>query len=147
MTTAWHHLPNAAHIDRIIADLKVNINNWNWAYSAAWDDARSAAWDDARSATYSEAREVAGVAAYSAARDRAWAAAGYAAREVDGVSAWHAASCAARSAIVALITWDDTGDYLDLSIDKVRVLAELGDKRAILMLPAVIAFERSKESV
>jgi hypothetical protein len=137
MTTDWHHLPNAQHLDRIIADLNANPDNWarafnavsyavrDAAWDAAWDDARSAAWD----AAWHQARD----AALDADWDADW----------DGVSVWHAASCAARSAIVALITWDDTGDYLDLPVERVRVLAALGDQRAILMLPAVIAFEKS----
>jgi hypothetical protein len=131
MTTAWSHLPNAAHIDRIIADLKVNINNWNWAYSAAWDAARSAAWDRARAAAWA--------ASWDDARSASWAAARFAARDAD----WGAA----RTTIVALIVWPESAEYLDLSVESVRVLALLGDQRAVLMLPAVIAFERSKESV
>jgi hypothetical protein len=38
-TTPWAHLPNAPHVDRILADLK--------ARPAVWDDARDAAWDAA----------------------------------------------------------------------------------------------------
>jgi hypothetical protein len=115
MTTAWSHLPNAAHIDRIMADLTANPDNWTWAYSAAWERARTAAWTAASSA--------------------AWAA------------AWDAVLDTARTTIVALIVWPESAEYLDLSVESVRVLALLGDQRAILMLPAVIAFERSKNVI
>ena len=39
--TAWDDLPNAKHIDRILADLKRNPYNWG----AAWTAARNAAQD------------------------------------------------------------------------------------------------------
>ena len=43
MTTAWAHLPNAAHIDRVLASLAATPKAW----TAAWDAARDAAWDAA----------------------------------------------------------------------------------------------------
>ena len=95
MTTAWSHLPNVHHIDRILADVRANPGNW--AYSAV----------------------------SSAARD--------------------AARSAARSAILALIAWPESADYLNLSEDSVRVLAALGDHKAVLILPAAIAFDQQKE--
>jgi len=36
MTNAWDHLPNAAHIDRIVASVKL--------YPTLWDQAREQAW-------------------------------------------------------------------------------------------------------
>ena len=44
--TAWGHLPNAPHIDRILAHLKKYPQKWDAARDAAWD----AAWDTARGA-------------------------------------------------------------------------------------------------
>ena len=55
----WSHLPNAKHIDAIIADVKANPEKWN----AAWDAALIAA------------RDAAHVAARYAARYAAWDAA------------------------------------------------------------------------
>jgi hypothetical protein len=133
MTAEWDHLPNAPHIDRIIADLRVNPNNWAQAWdriysmdrdaaiNAASDAASGAASDAAINAVYSAARDAALGAAYSAAWDAAW------------------------TAILALIAWDQAGDYLSLPADQVQVLAALGDHKAALILPAAIAFERSKE--
>ena len=40
MTTKWSHLPNAAHIDAVIASVKANPDEWD----AAWHAARNAAW-------------------------------------------------------------------------------------------------------
>ena len=147
MTTAWSHLPNAKHIDRIIADLNANTDNWVQAWTramtAAWDAAwtrartatRDAAWTRARTATRDAARD----AVYSAARDAVYSAARDAARH----AAWHAASYA----ILALIAWPEASDYLDLSTESLQVLAALGDHKAVLILPAAIAFESEKELV
>ena len=66
-TTAWAHLPNARHIDRILADLKARPDVWD----AAWYAARDAARDAARAAAWDAAR----AAAWDAARDAAWDAA------------------------------------------------------------------------
>jgi hypothetical protein len=129
MTTAWSHLPNAAHIDRILADVKANPDDWARACLAARNRTWVAAWDAAWDAT----RDVALVAA----RDAAWPAA------LD--AAWDAAWPAARSAILALIAWPEASDYLNLSVDSVRVLAALGDHKAALILPAAIVFDQQKE--
>ena len=44
MTTEWSHLPNAAHIDAVLASVKANPDDWDAAYDAAWYAARDAAW-------------------------------------------------------------------------------------------------------
>jgi hypothetical protein len=137
MTTAWSHLPNAAHIDRILAAITDNPGNWDWDWHRVSNRAGSAAWDAALDVVYSAARDVARsavlVAVFDAALDAAW----HQARD--------AALDAARSAILALIAWDETSDYLDLPVEQVRVLAALGDHKAVLILPAAIAFESQKE--
>ena len=61
--TAWAHLPNAAHIDRVLAHVRANPDKW----SAAWD----AAWDAARGAARGAARDAARGAAWGAARGAA----------------------------------------------------------------------------
>jgi hypothetical protein len=43
--------------------------------------------------------------------------------------------------------WDESADYLKLSVDQVTMFAALGDHKAILMLPAVMVFKKSKELV
>ena len=50
MTTAWARLPNAEHIDRVLAHLKAHPDRWSAAWDAAWDAARGAAWGAARGA-------------------------------------------------------------------------------------------------
>jgi hypothetical protein len=55
MTTKWSHLPNAAHIDRMLAHLKAHPDRcavaWSAAWGAAWDATRGAAWGAARDDT------------------------------------------------------------------------------------------------
>ena len=58
ITTPWAHLPNAKHIDAVLADVKARPEVWDAARAAVRDAARDAAWDAAR----------------DAARDAAWAA-------------------------------------------------------------------------
>jgi len=114
MSTAWSHLPNAVHIDRILASVKAHPDEWHAVSFAAWD----AAWDQARGAAYG--------AAWQAAYDAAWQ--------------------AARGAIAALVTWDHSAKYLDMSSDKLKVWAVLSeDPACVLLLPAVIAFEKINE--
>ena len=45
--SSWSDLPNAHHIDRIIAHVKANPDKWNAAGGAAWDAILALmAWDD-----------------------------------------------------------------------------------------------------
>ena len=121
MTTAWSHLPNAAHIDRVLASLKAHPDAWGATGSSA---AREAAWDAAWDAVC------------DAVWDEAWEA------------AWTAAVAigAARGAIVALIAWDNSAKFLDMTPDELEFWAALSkDSAAILILPAVRAFEQIKE--
>ena len=117
--TAWAALPNARHIDRVLADLKARPDVWD----AAWDAAWAAAWDAAR----------------DAARDAAWDAARGAAWDAARAAAWDAARDAAR----ALIAWDDVAYILALPPDAVRMLIETctdHHKHAAVLLPACVAF-------
>ena len=70
MTTAWAHLPNATHIDRVLAHLKQHPDRWGAARGAArgaaWGAARDAAWG----AAWGAARDA--VAALIAWDDRAY---------------------------------------------------------------------------
>ncbi len=130
MKTAWSHLPNAGHIDRILASVKAHPDEWHAAYDAARFAARFAAYDAAR------------FAARFAVGDAAWAAASNAARFAVGDAAW----AAARAAILALIAYDDCAQYLDMSSDQLKVWAILSENpAAVLLLPVVIAFEKINE--
>jgi hypothetical protein len=135
MTTAWAHLPNAAHIDRVLASLAATPKAWDAARDAARGAARGAAWHTALDA----ARDAAWDAARDAARDATWDATWGAAWDAARGAAWDAA----RDAIAALIAWDDCGVFLDMPPDAVRLLAASGHHPAILLLPAAIVFSSS----
>ena len=126
----WSHLPNAAHIDRVIESANAYPEVWSAARRSAW----SAAWEAAQSAAWLAARN----AAWLAARRLAWLAARDAAR--------YAVRAAARDAIVAFIAYDDAAKYLSMTSDQLKAWAILSDDPAsILLLPAVIAYERISE--
>ena len=121
--TAWSDLPNAAHIDRVIESVKKHPLIWVAARDEAWVAARDEAWN----------------AAWNAARLAARGAALYAANG----AANGAARAAAWSSIAALIAWDDSDRFLDMTSDELIVWIRLSsDPAAALMLPAVNAFEQ-----
>ena len=120
--SAWSHLPNAAHIDRVITSLKEHPECWVKAWGEVWNMAWDMAWDmasDAARITYYDA-------AFNAAQDAAY--------------------YAARGSILALIMYDDAAKYLNMTVDQLRMWAILSeDPAAVLLLPAVIAFEQISE--
>ena len=129
----WDHLPNAAHIDRVLASLKANPQAWGAALDAAWGAARGAALDAARGA----ARD----AAWDAARDATWDAVRGAAWSAARDAAWSAA----RGALIALVAWDDCAGYLSTPPEAFPLLLSTDNHAARLLHPAAIVF--SKESV
>ena len=124
--TEWAHLPNAALIDRVVADVAQRPEVWAAAWDATWDAARSAAWTAAHDAAMDAARS----AARGAARDAAWDA---------GARVHDEAHDAAWDALLALIAWDDAGPLLDTPVPALRLYAANGSHAAVLMLPAAIA--------
>ena len=129
--TAWAHLPNAALIDRILADVAQRPEAWGAvrgaaraaAWDAAWGTVRDAAWDAALGAAWEAVWEAVWGAAWDAARD----------------AALGAARDAALGAILALIAWDDASPLLDTPVPALRLYAANGSHAAVLMLPAAIA--------
>ena len=127
-TTAWAHLPNAAHIDRVIASVKANPEQWLARHGVRLDRMdRMAAWDAARGMVLVQVRD----AAMNAARDAVAA------------SRWPAAWCA----LLALCAYDDCAYMIDSDPGELAILAAFGDHRAILLLYACKVFHSSKEIV
>jgi hypothetical protein len=135
--TAWADLPNVKYIDLVMDSLKKNPAVW----SAARDAARDAAWDTAWNAAWDAASNAARNAAWGAARNAAWDAARDAARD----AAWDAARNAAWNAALALIAWDDCGYLLEEKSEDVKMLALLGNQAAVLLYPACVALNTTKE--
>ena len=120
-TTAWAHLPNARHIDAVLADARKRPGAWDAARTAARDAAWDAAWDAARRAARDAAWDAARTAARTAARDAAW------------------------GAIAALVTWDSSADLLYCTPDVLRTMIDLAEPpvchQAALLLPyAIVRF-------
>ena len=125
MANAWDHLPNAKHIDAVLAHGSQHPDRWPNArsdvYGASYNEDWVVAWCAARSS------------GWSTSRGGAWDAAVYG-----------AARSAARGPCAALVAWDDAGLMLGLPADAVRLFAGVGNHAAILMLPAVLAMNGEK---
>ena len=137
MTTIWAHLPNAAHIDRVIASMKVNIDTWDAAWNTlpklqSRDAAMNAAWNAARGMVLVQVRDV----AWNAARGA-----------TTGTGSRTAAQYTARYAILALCAYDDCAYMLDSDPGELAILAAFGDPRAVLLLSACKVFHSLKEVV
>jgi hypothetical protein len=111
--TAWSHLPNAAHIDQVLVDLKIHPIE----FGNVWDTADSIAWATASAACHAQAE-----------RGSAWG------------SAWDvpmvSSRSAARTAILALIAYDHADEYMTMTPNQAQVWGELsGDPVYVLLRP------------
>lgn len=132
--TAWSELPNASHIDRVIASLVAQPSVWCMARDETWDMAR----DMAKTATWAVAWDAAKSAVENAARDMAWDMAWYMAWSAVRNESW-----AARAAILAFIAYDDSTKYLEMTSNELKVWIELSqDPAAILLLPYLLVQEQ-----
>ena len=128
----WSHLPNAAHIDHILADIETNSHNWRKPFGT-----------ETAGASYAEVNNLLGTVDWDPIWDKSKDIAyNITNREAQAVAranlaAWDVAWHAACFAILALIAWPESGDYLALPVDQVQVLSALGDAKATLLLPAI----------
>lgn len=93
-TTAWAHLPNAATIADILADVKDRPEAWATAWAALHCDTREIEW--------AHAQDIACETIYANGTSEAWASLHEAVTAVEG-----AAYVAVCSAIDALVAWPD----------------------------------------
>ena len=132
--SAWSHLPNAKHIDRVLASVKEHPETWDASWNVAYDAALDAVFD----AAYNAADD----AAWSAARDEAYGAARAEAYGAAQGAAW----CATWNAILALIAYDDCEQYLSMTSEELRAWAMRTEHpAAILLLPMVIVREQIEQ--
>ncbi len=133
----WSHLPNASHIDWVLASVKQYPAIWTAACGAAWEATSEPAWKVAWDAAWD--------AAYSAARGATYAAVRSAVQSAVLTRRWGARN-AVQNAILALISYDDCAYLLDMSGDQLKTWALLSEQpAAMLLLPAVIAREQIRE--
>ena len=127
MKKLWSDLPNAHHIDWVLASIKENPELWEAAVYAV--DLAYAA---------SAAVDAAWAAVRAAAMDAAWVAAD-AARAAP-------APVPVRDSLLALVAYDDCDQYLALGYEKLRVYAILsGKSQALLLLPLAYVREKMNE--
>ena len=124
MTTAWAHLPNAAHIDSVIASANANPEQWVDAWEDAWDVARH------------RGRVAACKMIKKQGRNAIWDAAFWVARDTP--------QYAATDAILALIAYDECAYMLESDPGELAILAAFSDPRASLLLPACKVFHSLK---
>ena len=127
----WSHLSNAQHIDRVLASVK--------KYPKIWNDAQLTTSIATSDAAYDAARDEAWVAARDVNLDVIWYATMVEAHNPKGIGSTQLAN----GAILALIAYDDCDQYLSMPSEQLRMWVTLTEKpAAVLLLPAVIAFER-----
>ena len=142
--SAWSHLPNAKHIDWVIASVEQYPGIWAATRGAARVETWFGAWSVARYAAYNVTiDDAARDAIWDAARDAAWDAACGAAWNEARAATRDAIWDATRDAILALISYDDCANLFDMSGDQLKIWAVLSEQpAAVLLLSAVEARER-----
>lgn len=126
MTTAWNHLPNAAPIDRIIANFKINPTKWYTAISTERKLAIDAALD--------EIEKLMRVADSKAVADELIIDQDFLSSDIDNLRG-------SIPAAHALIAWDDCAHLLDCDPEHVKSLAELGNHAAVLLYTACLILQ------
>jgi hypothetical protein len=124
--SVWSHLPNAVHIDRVIASAN--------AYPELWKQA----WYQVGNLEGNLAGNLAWVQVWKQGRDQA--------RDLAGNQAGDQVCYQAKGVVLALITYDDCAKYLDIPLDQLEMLYHLTEHPAcILLQPAVLVFAMEGE--
>lgn len=138
--SAWQHLPNAKYIDRVLTSVNETPEKWIAAHSASRGvdstEIPDSTWTAAMKIAYNYERVEAYYETYYAVRDAAYAA------SVTPIifESWWIVRDAAWDVLLALVIYDESAYMMYSDPDELRVLAALGDTRAILMLPAAYVF-------
>ena len=115
MDTPWSELPNARHIDWLIASVKANPEKWSRAEDAILNATHDAGWIAIRIA----ARDAINNAIRRSALDATWA----------------MGQASAYDVILALIAYDDCDQYLSMSYEQLLTYAVLSERpQAVLLL-------------
>ena len=142
---AWASLPNAAHIDAVLADLKSRPRAWAKAWRQLSDSELEES--EAVAARRAEERVAARAIAQASSRAEVLGELESAVRAVDMtdklcITSNIAAQVVAIDAMRALVAWDDCAYMLNLEVTSLRRLVDcygVGLPQAALLLPAVIA--------
>ena len=120
-TTPWAHLPNAVHIDRVIAIANVSPHCRAVGWDKGWSVAQEKAWN---------------IAWWLAQEEGKWDTM----RDKQQSLEW-----GARQAMLALCVYDECAYMLDSDPGELAILAAFGDPRAVLLLSACKTFHSLKE--
>jgi hypothetical protein len=125
---AWDNLPNAKHIDWVLASVKANPDAWKTTHIVSWYAARTAA----RTAAQTAARTAARTAVWDMVLDTTH----YAALRVSRNSAWGAVS--------ALVAYDHCEKYLKMTPGELLIWWKLSeDPACLLLMPMVKVLDRN----
>jgi hypothetical protein len=128
--SAWDHLPNAAHIDRILASLKADFEIWNRAYHETLVEDKAHVFIQAFAFIKPSDLDTFHTI-QTAMNDSSWS---------------YSAVDAAMDSILALVAYEDSAKYLELSADQLNMLYQLNEHPACFLLRvAVHAFELERE--
>ena len=130
-TTAWADLPNAAHIDRVLASAIANPDHWTAREGEGW----AVAWNATRDLLKEQGR----YDEWSTASSAVW----LARQQRSSAASWSSV----REALLALVAYDDCAYMLDSDPGELAILAKFGDRRAIMLLPACKVFHSLRELV
>ena len=137
--TPWAHLPNAALIDDMIADVEARPEVW----TAGWGTVQSRVGDGFWGNVWFVARGRAFALAASAGRSYAYDVVHFLVYDIVPTATADGAQLALQDAALTLIAWDSSTDLLALTPDALRTIINTceGDVKhqAVLLLPAVIA--------
>lgn len=169
----WGHLPNAQYIDRILNLIRQRPDNWDKAWNSSRTiqrgRARLTAWNQAHERARDQDRKLEWFAVCSEAWDAIWNKTGAYDDSLDlmsesGAAAWvthiweeedgmldfyddksvdSVAYDSALFAFMALITFDEAGEYFNMSSTELKIWAALSeDPAAVLLLPIVYVREK-----
>ncbi len=127
MKTDWAHLPNAAHIDRVLVSYKTMPGAWAVPLTKEEQDERE------------ESKNV----AWNLGRVHIW----YALYDAV-IRTYHPGPIISFSRIMGviaeLLAYDDCGYILDSDLDEVKILAALGNVRASRLVLTCIVLRKMK---
>lgn len=110
--TTWSHIPNAVHIDQVLVDLNNHPAKFEVLKDSTWDVAYNGSWQST----------------WNAVKDSAWNSSWDPAKDQVGGAAW--------GAVLALVAYDDAGEYMTMPPRQALVWGELrGDPAYILLRP------------
>jgi hypothetical protein len=151
----WAKLPNAVWIDQILENVISNWDAWSLTSSIALTPGGNSRWEDTDRVQAAEqaetdisrlGREVIRDAAIDRAAEYIWTRFRDDADSADS-NVYFRIRCASEHAMLALVAWDDCAELLESDLDSVKLLAQLGNSPALLLLTAVAALKISAESV